>query len=416
MGEIKEGVTPLLFASEGMQGSLSVHNNDLKNGDGMQETSTRRLRQLLLALTVAAPATWAHADWVIGQVAPLTGAASLQSKAYAQGMHLYFNQINRAGGVHGDRLRLVSLDDRASPEETVQQTQRLLRESKPVALAGYFGNRSLLALLDSKLLDQAQISLVGFHSTDTRVLKAAQLFSTRAALPQEIEKISKHLATLGLTRLALVYDERQAQEALTLEASVAEVVTASGAQLLTSSMLKSGKGAQEAVMDQLQKVQDSVQAVIVVASSPVTAAFVEGYRMDGGTAQIYATSSADIEQLATRLSVEMMRGVSIAQVVPNPYRSNNRLNKEFRDLVEQQAKPDDLPVSYAMMEGYVNAKVLVEAMRRTQPLTSEKLADSLRNLNALDLGGYWVTYRQGSQSGSKFVDLSIVNAQGKVTQ
>ena len=111
-----------------------------------------------------------------------------------------------------------------------------------------------------------------------------------------------------------------------------------------------------------------------------------------------------------------MRGVSIAQVVPNPYRANNRLNKEFRDLVAKQPKAEDITVSYAMMEGYVNAKVLVEAMRRTQPLNSERLADSLRGLNAFDLGGYWVTFRPGSQSGSKFVDLSIVNAQGKVTQ
>ena len=96
--------------------------------------------------------------------------------------------------------------------------------------------------------------------------------------------------------------------------------------------------------------------------------------------------------------------------------ANNRLNKEFRDVVSKQPDGEAIPVSYPMMEGYVNAKVLVEAMRRTQSLTSEKLADSLRNLNAVDLGGYWVSFRPGSQSGSKFVDLSIVNAQGRVTQ
>ena len=382
----------------------------------MNKSKAQQLSQWMLAVAMAVPATWAHADWVIGQVAPLTGAASVQSKAYAQGMNLYFNQINRAGGVHGDRIRLVSADDRNSPEETVKQTQRLLQESKPIVLAGYFGNNNLLALLDSKLLDQAPISVVGFHSTDTRVLKASQLFSTRAALPEEIEKIAKHLATLGLTRLALVYDERQEQEAKTLEASVGEVVTASGGKLVGANMLKNGRAAQEAVVEQLQKADPSVQAVIVVASSPITAGFIETYRMAGGAAQIYATSSADIEQLATRLPPELMRGVSIAQVVPNPYRSNNRLNKEFRDLVSKQAKAEELPVSYAMMEGYVNAKVLVEAMRRSQPLTSEKLTESLRSLNSLDLGGYWVTFRQGSQSGSKFVDLSIVNAQGRVTQ
>ncbi|MFZ7310584.1 ABC transporter substrate-binding protein [Comamonas jiangduensis] len=382
----------------------------------MTNKRIRSLQKLGLALSLAVGACAAHADWVIGQVAPLTGAASVQGKAYAQGMNLYFAQVNRAGGVQGERVRLVSLDDRGSPEDTLKQTQRLLQESKPVALAGYFGNRNLQALLDSKLLDQAQISLVGFHSTDSRVLKAPQLFSTRAVLMDEIEKIAKHLATLGLTRLALVYDERQAPEAQALEDAVAQVVAAQGAKLLTSSVLKTGKAAQEAVVDQLQKTAPSVQAVIVVAASPMTAAFVESYRLEGGAAQIYATSSADIEQLAVRLHPEVMRGVSIAQVVPNPYRANNRLNKEFRDLVAKQPKAEDITVSYAMMEGYVNAKVLVEAMRRTQPLNSERLADSLRGLNAFDLGGYWVTFRPGSQSGSKFVDLSIVNAQGKVTQ
>ncbi|WP_245620920.1 ABC transporter substrate-binding protein [Comamonas aquatica] len=380
----------------------------------MQETSMRMRYRLALAVVCAASASLAHADWVVAQVAPLTGATAVQSKAYAQGMRLYFNEVNKSGGVHGDRLRLVSADDRGSPEETVKQTQRLLQEAKPVALAGYFGNRNLQALLDSKLLEQASISLVGFHSTDMRVLKAPQLFSTRAGLPEEVEKIAKHLATLGLTRLALVYDERSEDEALTQ--LVGSLVTASGGQLLAHVPWKAGKQAQEAAIDSLQRAEPRAQAVLVVASSPASAAFLEAYRLEGGAAQVYATSSADIEQLATRLPVELMRGVSIAQVVPNPYRSTNRLNKELRDLLAKQPKEEALSVSYPMMEGYVNAKVLVEAMRRTQPLSSERLADSLRSIQSLDLGGYWVTFARGSQSGSRFVDLSIVNAQGRVTQ
>src|SRR5256885_7687564 len=90
---------------------------------------------------------------------------------------------------------------------------------------------------------------------------------------------------------------------------------------------------------------------MVVASSPVTSAFVEAYRMAGGTAQIYATSEADIEQLAKRLPVEFMSGLSIAQVVPSPYKVTMRLNKEFRDAATAAGKSLTVPVSYAMMEG-----------------------------------------------------------------
>jgi len=306
------------------------------------------------------------------------------------------------------------VDDVGHPDETVDKTRKLLDESKPVVLAGYFGNRNMASLLDSKLLDQSQISLVGYQSTDTRVLSHPQIFSTRANLPEEMAKIASHLATVGITRLALLHDERP--DAKAVAELVDKAIAPSKAKLVVSASLSTGKGAMDKAVSQLQKAQPSAQAVMVVASSPVTSAFVEAYRMAGGTAQIYATSEADIEQLAKRLPVEFMSGLSIAQVVPSPYKVTMRLNKEFRDAATAAGKSLTVPVSYAMMEGYVNARVIVEAMRRTQPLTREKLAASLRGLDAFDLGGYWVTYRPGSQAGSKFVDLSIVNASGRVTQ
>lgn len=96
--------------------------------------------------------------WVVGQVAPMSGAGATQGRAYAQGMRLYFDQINKAGGVRGQPVQLVTVDDVGHPDETVDKTRKLLDESKPVVLAGYFGNRNMASLLDSKLLDQSQIS------------------------------------------------------------------------------------------------------------------------------------------------------------------------------------------------------------------------------------------------------------------
>lgn len=378
---------------------------------------TTRLRLAGTALAFVwgamALATEAHA-WVVGQVAPMSGVGATQGRAYAQGMRLYFDQVNKAGGVQGQPVQLVTVDDVGHPDETVDKTRKLLDESKPVVLAGYFGNRNLAALLDSRVLEQSQISLVGYQSTDTRVLADPQVFGTRAGLAEEMAKIASHLATVGITRLALLHDERPDAQAVT--DLVAKAIAPSKATLVTSATVGAGKGAMDKAVEQLQKAQPSVQAVLVVASSPVTSAFVETYRMAAGKAQVYATSEADIEQLAKRLPVEFMSGLSIAQVVPSPYKVTMRLNKEFRDAATAAGKSLAVPVSYAMMEGYVNARVIVEAMRRTQPLTREKLAASLRGLDAFDLGGYWVSYRPGSQAGSKFVDLSIVNAAGRVTQ
>ena len=91
--------------------------------------------------------------WTVGQVAPLSGAEATQGRAYVQGMKLYFDHVNKAGGVQGQPVELAVLDDLGHPDETVSKTRQLLAQSKPVVLAGYFGNRNLSALLDSKALD-----------------------------------------------------------------------------------------------------------------------------------------------------------------------------------------------------------------------------------------------------------------------
>lgn len=353
------------------------------------------------------------AGWTVGQVAPLSGADASQGRAYAQGMKLYFDQINKAGGVQGQPVELVVVDDVGHPEETVAKTRKLLSDSKPVVLAGFFGNRNMAALLDSKLLDGSPLSVVGYQSTDTRVLASGQMFATRAGLAEQMNKISSHLATVGITRLALVFEERPDTQAL--NDLVSKAISPSGAKLVSTAAIKN-KSSVDKTVEQLRASKTPAQAILVVASSPATAAFVESYRLDGGNAQIYATAEADIEQLAKRLPVEYISGLSIAQVVPSPYKVSAKLNKEFRDAVSAAGKSIEVPVSFAMMEGYVNAKVIVEAMRRSQPVTPEKVSAALRTLDAVDLGGYWVSYKPGSQIGSKYVDLSIVNASGRVTQ
>ena len=350
--------------------------------------------------------------WTVGQVAPLSGAEATQGRAYVQGMKLYFDHVNKAGGVQGQPVELAVLDDLGHPDETVSKTRQLLAQSKPVVLAGYFGNRNLSALLDSKALDGSALSLVGYQSTDTRVQASSHLFATRAGLVEQVAKISTHLATVGITRMALVFEERPDAQALTEQ--ITKSVASSGAKLVTTAVIQGKNGFDKAVQA-VTASKTSPQAILVVASSAATAAFVESYRLDGGTAQVYATAEADIEQLAKRLPVEYMNGLSIAQVVPSPYKVSGKLNKEFRDAVAQAGKSMDVPVSFSMMEGYVNAKVITEALRRSQPVTPEKVSAALRTLDTYDLGGYWVSFKPG-QIGSKYVDLSIVSASGRVKQ
>ena len=68
-----------------------------------------------------------------------------------------------------------------------------------------------------------------------------------------------------------------------------------------------------------------------------------------------------------------------------------------------------MPVSYAIIEGYIPAKVIVEAVRRLKgKSTRDGMIVALNSIDNYDLGAYVVGFEPGALAGSKFVELSII--------
>lgn len=63
---------------------------------------------------------------MIGQSAVFSGSVADTGNHYRSGIELYFNQVNRSGGVNGRKLRLAALDDAYDPQRTVQNTHALI--------------------------------------------------------------------------------------------------------------------------------------------------------------------------------------------------------------------------------------------------------------------------------------------------
>jgi len=348
---------------------------------------------------------------LVGQVAPLSGLDANQGRAYAAGMQLLFQNVNKAGGVSGHTFTLVRKDDGGRPEDTVAATRQLLAESKPMVLAGYFGSRNVNSLVDTGLLEQEKIALVGYRTAEIRP-ETPLLYSVRANLRDEINKLTQHLATIGITRLGLLYEEGPGAAALI--AAAEEAAKNGNASISSKASYPAGTARVTPAVNTFMT--SAPQAIIMVSSGAAAAGFIEQYRSGGGTAQLFAHSGADIEQLSKRLSEEQMQGVAIAQVTPSPYKISSRLTKEFTDAV---AKADKLevPVSYAMMEGYITAKVIVEAVRRqgARP-TREGMVTALEGIDNFNLGGYVVGFKPGMRTGSKLVELSIISGAGRIRQ
>ncbi|MCB1966046.1 MAG: ABC transporter substrate-binding protein, partial [Candidatus Accumulibacter sp.] len=79
-------------------------------------------------------------------------------------------------------------------------------------------------------------------------------------------------------------------------------------------------------------------------------------------------------------------------------------------LLGTQGKP-----SYYGVEAYAMARVLVDALREVgRDLTREKLVTALESMKNHDLGGYRVSYSATERSGSRFVDLTVIGAGGRI--
>jgi branched-chain amino acid transport system substrate-binding protein len=348
---------------------------------------------------------------VVGQVGPMTGLDANQGRAYAVGMKLVFDNINKMGGVNGHSFTMVRKDDGGRAEDTVRATKQILVENNPMVLAGFFGNEGISSLVNSGVLEENSIAILGYRSTENHV-GVTYLYSVRASLSDELNKIAEHLTTIGINRIGLFYEEGMA--APSLLSAIDEAVKKSRIAVISKASYPTASARVSPAVEVLVKADP--QAILMVCSGAAAASFIEQYRTAGGGSRLLLNSAADLEQLSKRLGVEQMQGISIAQVLPNPYKSLVPLTKEFNDSVAKAGNLE-VPVSYTMMEGYIAAKVIVEAVRRMGGSPSKKkLMLELDGMNRYDLGGYAVSFRPGMHSGSKFVELSIISGSGRLRQ
>ena len=364
----------------------------------------------VLMAGVADPAS--AAELVVAQVAPMQDPNSIGYQLRS-GITVYFDQVNARGGVHGARIRLASKHRGTKAAEAVAKTREVLEEEAPIALIGYMGTGPMEALLKSRVLDEAGIPLVGIRSGATALHQPERtrwLFHTRANYASEVRKILRHADTIGARRMAVYYEESAfGKEALSL---VEKAAATTGVALVAKVGHKpEGYSAQEAAQS---VVGSGANAVLVAGSSEATADFYRAYKALGGPGLVVALSTADGALMVKRIGAEAARGLGIAHVVPDPASRASPLARELQALEHTGVvRAEQLNQGFA--EGYVAAKVLVEALRRAGPQPSRaRVRQALESLSAFDVGGFTVGFSATRRSGSDYVDIAILSRDGKM--
>ncbi|NDP63780.1 MAG: ABC transporter substrate-binding protein [Polaromonas sp.] len=369
-------------------------------------------RFALAAMALCGTVSLANAaELVIGQVAPLSGVLASTGKQMVVGGKIYFDHINAQGGVHGALIRQDVVDDGYKVADTVRLTREMLARPEVVALFGFAGTANVTQLLTDGVLDVGGAALVAPYTGGESLRNPFNpwIFHVRVGYAAEAEHMVQQVTTLGMKRIAVMYqDDGFGKAGLQ---GVENALTKRGLKMAAAAGYERNTDKVEEAVRQI-KASDA-QAVIMISVNKPSAAFVKQYRESGGGAQLYNISVVDPAELVKLAGLKNVHGLGISQVVPYPFGTSLPVVRQYQELLKKYAPAE--VVNYTSFEEFVGAKVLVEALRRAGPNpTRAKVVKALESMNSYDTGGITVGYSPSNRIGSRFVEVTVVGSTGKL--
>jgi ABC-type branched-subunit amino acid transport system substrate-binding protein len=232
------------------------------------------------------------------------------------------------------------------------------------------------------------------------------VYSVRPGYAEEAAAITRHAETLGAKRLAILHANDS--ESLAALDSAERTMTSMGANLVMNAAVTPGS-----VANSVDKVLAAKPAcILVIGDSNGAANAIRDLHAKGFRGPIYAFSNTGESLLAEELGSEGA-GVVLVRVVPKSDTAKIAVVREL--MADAQAAKLGKPNVY-MLEGYIAARVYVEALRRVSRDPSRaKLKKALDGLDDLSVGGFRVHFAE-DRVASKLVELSLIDSQGKVRE
>jgi len=231
----------------------------------------------------------------------------------------------------------------------------------------------------------------------------------RASYFDETAEIVKQLTSVGINRIGVFY-QNDAYGKAGLEGVTRALKPLALAPVGLGTVERNTVSVDAAVKAILEK---KPNAIVQISAYTSCAAFIKAARKAGFTGTFYNVSFVGTQALAKELGADA-RGVVVAQVMPYAFAPLTPLSGEFL-AAGKAAFGDKFEPSYGSLEGYVAAKTVVEGLRRGSNNTSpESLITGLEALREFNLGGFFVDFSPTKHTGSKYVDLTVLTADGRV--
>jgi branched-chain amino acid transport system substrate-binding protein len=359
----------------------------------------------ILLFFVGSPA--AANDIILGMSAAFTGpSASLGIELY-RGASTYFHYINDHGGINGNKIFIKAYDDGYNPVPAIENTIKLIEQDNVFLLFNYVGTPTVTRVLPLLKIYHDRFTHLFFPFTGAQPQREPPydqyVFNLRASYRQETEGLVDRFIEIGRKRISVFYQAdaygRSGWD------GVRRALAKYGLSMVGEATYQRGTDYTRSLkpqVDLLRKTQPD--AIISIGAYAACAAFIRDARDAGWNVPIANVSfvgSQSLLNLLLKSGETSGRNYTVnlinSQVVPSYTDTSLAAVREYRELIDRYnpIPPRELvkgtyePLRYSSvsLEGYLNAKLLVEILRRMGATPRiARLKEVVESINNYDLG------------------------------
>ena len=380
----------------------------------------------------AAPAGSGVTDTEItlGMSAAFSGPSRGLGIELYRGASAYFQHVNDQGGIGGRRIAIKTYDDGYQPDPSVKNTMTLMLEDEVFLLFGYVGTPTVTRVLPMLKKFQDRNIYLFFPFTGAQPQREPPYgdfaFNLRASYRQETAGLVDNFVRIGRKRIAVFYQADAYGRSGW--AGVRAALKRHGERIAGEATYRRGTKFTGSMRKQVEILQGAKpDAVICIGAYAACAAFARdavdlGLRVP--IANLSFVGSENLLKLLTEEREESRQYTDLlvnSQVVPSYEAVSIEAVREYRDLMRRYdpVAPAELvkeayspfPHSFVSLEGFLDAKLMVEILRRLGNAPSrDALPRAVFSVKDYDLGiGEQVSFGPARRQGLQRVYYTVVD-------
>ena len=343
----------------------------------------RRLRWSILLMLCALTTAGCQQDAststeiVIGHYGSMTGSEATFGQSTDNGIKLAVDEINEAGGIRGKKIRLITYDDKGDAREAGTAVTRLTTKDGVVAVLGEVA--SGLSLAGAPVCQEAGVPMVSPSSTNPKVTTIGDMIFRVCFIDpfqgSVCAKFAREHEGLKAGKAAILTDQASPYS-VGLQEEFQKAFEQLGGKVVSKQTYQGGD-------------QDFSAQLTAIRSSEPDVVFVPGYYTDVGNVALQARKLGMKTPLLggdgwDSSKLGEIAGSAIDGCFYSNHYSHEDPNPRVQEFIKKYSERHSQTPDGLAALGYDAARILFDAMKRTEALDGKTLAAELAKTKDFD--------------------------------